>query len=66
MPDRKSKLSVSDCTFLHRKMADVQARILDFITRGCPKEGWRDDMMLCVGLLELGKFIDDKVKDAPK
>lgn len=66
MTDRKSKLSISDCAYLHRKMSEVQSQILDFIARGCPKEGWRDDMMLCVGLLELDKFINERIKDAPK
>ena len=62
MGERKSKLTITDCTYLHRKMSEAQELILEFIALGCPEYGWRDDMMLCAALLELDKIIEDKVK----
>jgi len=58
---RKSRLTQSDCLYLFRKMAKAQEKILEFVGHGCPKEGFRDDMFLCVELLQLKQIIDDKV-----
>ena len=66
MSERKSKLTLTDCTSLHRKMAKAQEQILQFMAAGCPKAGWSNDLLLCVTLLELDQIISDKVKDKTK
>jgi len=60
---RKSRLTHSDCLYLFRKMVKAQEKILEFIGHGCPKEGFRDDMSLCVELLQLKQIIDEVLEE---
>jgi hypothetical protein len=60
---RKSKLSKYDCQLLGRRLAKVQEKLLEYATTGFKEEGLNDDMLLCVSLIELGNFIDEKVRD---
>lgn len=62
MTDRQSKLTKSDCLWLHRVMSEAQLKILEYIGNGCPKTGFRDDMFLCTKLMELRDIIKEKVE----
>jgi hypothetical protein len=47
---------------LLRKIHEVEQYLMKFAMDGFREKGFTDDFHLCVRLLELGNFIDEKVR----
>ena len=66
MAERKSRLTRSDCLDLYKKLAQAEGEILRFVANGCQETGLRDDIMVCVSLLDLQELIGKRVREPTK
>ena len=56
---RQSKLTKTDIRYLIRLMHQAEEKLVAFGLDGCPKQGFGDDLMVCVDLLSLKTAIDE-------